>query len=50
MSVYPGESTRKELSNADLITTEKRGKYLVARIDQETLSEVRQVLSGIGGE
>ena len=39
----------KELSNADLITTEKRGKYLVARINQETLSEVRQVLSGIGG-
>ena len=37
----------KELTNADLITTEKRGKYLVARINKETLEEVKQVLSGI---
>ncbi len=35
----------KELANADLITTEKRGKYLVARINQETLGEVEQVLA-----
>jgi ArsR family transcriptional regulator len=40
----------KELTNADLITTEKRGKYLVARINKETLTEVKQVLSGIDGE
>ena len=40
----------KELANADLITTEKRGKYLVARINKETLAEVKHVLSGIEGE
>ena len=40
----------KELANADLITTEKRGKYLVARINKETLAEVKKVLSGIEGE
>ena len=37
----------KELANAGLITTEKRGKYLVARINKETLGEVKKVLSGI---
>jgi DNA-binding transcriptional ArsR family regulator len=37
----------KELTNAGLITTEKRGKYLVARINKETLGEVKKVLSGI---
>ena len=40
----------KELANADLITTEKRGKHLVARINKEKLTEVKQVLSGIDGE
>ena len=40
----------KELANADLITTKKRGKYLVARINKETLAEVKQVLSGIETE
>ena len=40
----------KELTNADLITTEKRGKYLVARINKETLAEVKHVLSEIEGE
>lgn len=40
----------KELANADLITTEKRGKYLVAKINKETLAEVKHVLSGIAGE
>ena len=40
----------KELSNADLITTEKRGKYLVARINKATLTDVKQVLSAIEGE
>lgn len=40
----------KELTNADLITTEKRGKYLVARINKETLGEVTQILAGIDSE
>ena len=35
----------KELVNADLIVTEKRGKYLVARVNRQTLSEVEQVLA-----
>lgn len=30
----------KELSNAGLIITEKRGKYLVARINEELLKEL----------
>jgi len=34
----------KELTNADLITTERRGKFLVARANKETLDEVRKVL------
>jgi DNA-binding transcriptional ArsR family regulator len=40
----------KELANAELITTERRGKYLVARINKQTLAEVRRVLDGIEGE
>ena len=40
----------KELANADLITTEKRGKFLVASINRQTLAKVKQVLSGIEGE
>ena len=40
----------KELANADLITTEKRGKYLVAKINKETLAEVKHVLSIIEGK
>jgi ArsR family transcriptional regulator len=39
----------KELSNADLITTERRGKFLVARINPETVQEVQQVLSVVTG-
>ena len=35
----------KELANADLIATEKRGKHMVARINRETLGEVEQVLA-----
>ena len=34
----------KELTNADLITTERRGKFLVARARKETLEAVRKVL------
>ena len=37
----------KELSNADLITTERRGKFLVARAKKDTLDEVRKVLDVI---
>ena len=40
----------KELANADLITTEKRGKYLVARINKETLGKVKHILTEIEGE
>lgn len=40
----------KELANADLIVTEKRGKYLVARINKETLGAVKQILAEIDGE
>jgi DNA-binding transcriptional ArsR family regulator len=39
----------RELANADLITTEKRGKYLVARIKKETLGEVMRIMAEIGG-
>jgi DNA-binding transcriptional ArsR family regulator len=35
----------KELSNADLITTERRGKFLVARAKKGTLEKARKVLS-----
>ncbi len=37
----------KELVNADLIVTEKRGKYLVARVNQATVVEVEQVLVAV---
>ena len=40
----------KELANADLITTEKRGKYLVAWINKKKLAEVKKILSSIEGE
>ena len=40
----------KELANADLITTEKRGKHLVATINKDTLTRVREALAIIGGE
>jgi ArsR family transcriptional regulator, arsenate/arsenite/antimonite-responsive transcriptional repressor len=40
----------KELTNANLVTTEKRGKYLVARINKETLGAVRQILAEIEAE
>ena len=35
----------KELTNAELIITERRGKFVVARINAETVSELRQLLS-----
>ena len=39
----------KELTDADLITTERRGKYLVARINRQTLGEVQQALAVVKG-
>ena len=36
----------KELTNADLISTERRGKYLVAKINKNTISEVNKILNG----
>lgn len=34
----------KELSNANLITTEKRGKFLMARINKETLTQIKEFI------
>jgi ArsR family transcriptional regulator len=34
----------KELANADLIFTERKGKYLVARVNAEMVNEVNQLL------
>lgn len=36
----------KELENAGLITTERKGKYLSARINEETLVEVNKIFAG----
>jgi ArsR family transcriptional regulator, arsenate/arsenite/antimonite-responsive transcriptional repressor len=35
----------KELENAGLITTERKGKYLSAKIKEETLAEVTRIFS-----
>ncbi len=35
----------KELENAGLITTERKGKYLCARVKEETLAEVNKIFS-----
>jgi ArsR family transcriptional regulator len=35
----------KELSNADLIITERKGKMLVARINEKTLTELKDVIN-----
>jgi len=34
----------KELSNADLILTERRGKQIVAKVNNETVSQLREAL------
>ncbi|WP_368029217.1 ArsR/SmtB family transcription factor [Arcobacter sp. s6] len=34
----------KELSNANLITTEKNGKFLMAHINKETLEKIRNFI------
>jgi len=35
----------KELANADLIITEKKGKYLICRVNEELAAEVSKVLA-----
>jgi DNA-binding transcriptional ArsR family regulator len=35
----------KELSNADLITTERRGKFLIAKINKKTIQQANEILS-----
>ena len=37
----------KELANADLITTERRGKFLVARINKQTVGDLIQSLTSV---
>jgi DNA-binding transcriptional ArsR family regulator len=37
----------KELSNAGLIITEKKGKYLTAKIDKTTIGEIINIFSEI---
>ena len=37
----------KQLANAELITTEKRGKYRVARINKRTLATVKPMLAEV---
>ena len=35
----------KELSNADLIITERKGKLLVARINEQTMKEFNDIIN-----
>jgi ArsR family transcriptional regulator len=35
----------KELSNADLINTERKGKYLIARVNEDALKELSKVIN-----
>ena len=35
----------KELSNADLIITERRGKHIVAKVNTETIKELADLLN-----
>jgi ArsR family transcriptional regulator len=35
----------KELANADLISTEKKGKYLTCKVNEELVEEVSQMLA-----
>ena len=36
----------KELENAGLITTERKGKFLTARVREETVAEVKALFAG----
>ena len=35
----------KELANADLISTERKGKFLVAILNEDTLNKIKKVLN-----
>ncbi|MBP2664951.1 MAG: transcriptional regulator, ArsR family [Firmicutes bacterium] len=35
----------KELANADLITTEKRGKFLICKVNEHLVAEVSEILT-----
>lgn len=35
----------KELMNADLIITERKGKFLVAKVNEHTMNEVNKILA-----
>ncbi|MCK5278317.1 MAG: winged helix-turn-helix transcriptional regulator [Cyclobacteriaceae bacterium] len=35
----------KELSNADLIETERRGKNIIARVNEQTIKEIGDILN-----
>lgn len=35
----------KELANADLISTEKKGKFLICKVNEELVAEVSRMLS-----
>ncbi|MDR3602269.1 MAG: metalloregulator ArsR/SmtB family transcription factor [Desulfosporosinus sp.] len=35
----------KELVNADLISTEKKGKFLICKVNEELIEEVSKILS-----
>ena len=39
----------KELANAELISTERRGKFLLARIVSETVDELERVVTLVRG-
>ena len=41
----PISPPEKELADADLITTERKGKFLVARINEDTIEQVGSILS-----
>lgn len=35
----------KELANADLISTERKGRYLVAKVNEDMVNEVSELLN-----
>jgi ArsR family transcriptional regulator, arsenate/arsenite/antimonite-responsive transcriptional repressor len=39
----------KELTNAGLITTERQGRFVVAKVDQATVGEVQGILTLVRG-
>jgi hypothetical protein len=41
------KGSRVQLENAGLITTERRGKYLSARIRQETIEDMKGLLADL---